>query len=50
MATGTESAEMVEVFERALPYLEKGGYDGDRDLASVGETVEVSYFLAALPC
>ena len=49
----TTKMELSEIFvdkERALPYLENGEFDGDRDLASVGETVKVSYFLVALPC
>ena len=50
MTTEMESAEIFVDSERALPHLEKGGYDGDRNLASVGETVKVSYFLVALPC
>ena len=40
MTTKMESSKILEDIERALPYLEKGGYDGDRNLASVGETVE----------
>ena len=50
MTTETKSSKILVDMERALPYLEKGGYDGDRNLASVGKTVEVLYFLVALPC
>ena len=49
MTTKMESSENVADLEIALPYLENGVYDGDRDLASVGETVKFSHFLAALP-
>ena len=42
-------SEILGKSERALPYLEKGGYDGDRNEASVGKTSEVAYCLAALP-
>ena len=45
-----ESSEILEDYERALPYLEDGENDEDRDLASVGKTWEVSLFLVALPC
>ena len=50
MTTKMESAEIFGDIERALPYLEKGGYDGDRNFASVGEDLEISYCLVALPC
>ena len=45
-----ESSEILEDFGSALPYLEKGEYYEDRNLASVRETLEVSLFLVALPC
>ena len=45
-----ESSEILEDYERALPYLEDGENDEDRDLASVRKTWEVSLFLVALPC
>ena len=34
---------------RALPYLENGEKDGDRNLASVGERWKFSYLVFALP-
>ena len=39
--TKMESSEIFVDKERALPYLENGEFDGDRKLASVGETALV---------
>ena len=39
--TKMEFSEIGADLEIALPYLEKGVYDGDRNVASVGETLEV---------
>ena len=50
MTMKMESSEILEDFGSALPYLEKGEYYEDRNLASVRETLEVSLFLVALPC
>ena len=36
-----EASEIFAEIERALPYLENGEFDGDRNVASVGETGEV---------
>ena len=48
--TKMESSEIGDGSEMTLPYLEMEEYCGDRNLASVGETLEVSYFWIALPC
>ena len=39
--TKMESSEIFVDKERALPYLENGEFDGDRNLASVGEMAVV---------
>jgi len=49
VTTKMESSEIFEDFERALPYLEKAGYDGDQNLALVGETLDVSFFCCCWP-
>ena len=49
MTTKMESSENVADLEIALPYLENGEFDGDRNLASVGETWKAVYILDALP-
>ena len=49
MTTKTESSEIFADSEITLPYLKKGAYDGDRNLASVGETLKVPFFVVVLP-
>ena len=49
VTTKMESSEILADLEISLPYLEKGAYDGDRNLASVGGTWKAAYFLDALP-
>jgi len=48
VTTEMESSKMVKGCKRALPYLEKGKYGGNRNFASVGEMSEVAFFLVAL--
>jgi len=49
VTTETKLLKMVKGYERALPYLEKGGYDGDQIWALVRKMLKVLYFLVVLP-